>query len=323
MNILITGGAGFIGSHLAEALLEAGHRVHIIDDLSTGSVRNIEAIRKNPAFSYDLESIFNEKILRESVDRADVIYHLAAAVGVQLIIDKPTHTIRTNVKGTELVLEYASLKNKRVFIASTSEVYGKNPAVPFTEESDLLLGPTTKPRWAYACSKAIDEFLALACHRESGLPVTIVRFFNTVGARQTGRYGMVIPRFVAKALAGEPLPVYGDGLQSRCFADVSDVIWALLELLKHESSIGKVFNIGNPEEVSILDLAKKVIAKTGSSSRIELISFDQAMGADFEDMQRRIPAIERLVKLTGFKPKVNLDGILERIIAWQKETKQT
>lgn len=318
MNVFITGGAGFIGSHLAEHLLELGHRVHIMDDLSTGSIQNIDHLKPNPGFSYTLESIFNEALLREAVDRADVIYHLAAAVGVQLIVDRPVHTIETNVKGTELVLKYCALKQKRSFIASTSEVYGKNPAVPFTEDSDLLLGPTYRHRWAYACSKAIDEFAALAYHREKQLPATVIRFFNTVGPRQTGRYGMVIPRFVQKALAGEPIPVYGDGEQTRCFTDVSDVVWVLAELLKYPESAGQIYNIGNPEEVSINELAKRIVHNVGSSSQIKHISYDEALGEGFEDMLRRVPCIDKVSKLTGYQPRVLLDEILGRVIAYQK-----
>ncbi len=314
MHTLITGGAGFIGSHLCRRLLDAGHHVHVIDDLSTGSITNIDSYRDHPHFSYDLDTIFNEALLREAVDRADVIYHLAAAVGVQLIIDQPVHTIETNVGGTERVLRFASLKKKRIFIASTSEVYGKNPNIPFNEESDLLLGPTSKHRWAYACSKAIDEFHALAHYRENQLPVTVIRFFNTVGPRQTGRYGMVIPRFVEFALASRDLPIYGDGTQTRCFTDVADVTWALVKLLDHEESVGQVYNIGNPEEISIVDLAKRIIQHTGGSSQLKFISYDQAFGEGFEDMQHRVPDITKISKLTGYRPKYCLDDILKRVI---------
>lgn len=316
MHILITGGAGFIGSHLAEKLLEKGHDVHIIDDLSTGTVRNIDPFKDHKKFRYSLDTIFNEALLRESIDRADTVYHLAAAVGVQLIVDRPVHTIETNVAGTEKVLKFASLKNKRIFIASTSEVYGKNPNIPFTEDSDLLLGPTIKHRWAYACSKAIDEFSALAYYREKKLPATIIRFFNTVGPRQTGRYGMVVPRFVEAALAGQDLPIYGDGTQSRCFTDVDDVVWALVKLLAHPESAGQVYNIGNPEEISIQKLAERVIKLTGSASKLKFISYAEALGEGFEDMQRRVPSIDKLSKLTGYKPKYNLDDILKRVIEY-------
>ncbi len=315
MHILITGGAGFIGGHLAEKLLAEGHAVHVIDDLSTGSIRNIDAAKGHPRFTYDLDTIFNERLLREAIDRAEVIYHLAAAVGVQLIVDRPVHTIETNVVGTEKVLKFAVLKNRRVFIASSSEVYGKNPEVPFNEESDLLLGPTIRHRWAYACSKAIDEFSALAYHREKGLPATVLRFFNTVGPRQTGRYGMVIPRFVEAALKGEALPVYGDGSQTRCFTDVEDVVWVLTELLKHPASAGQVYNIGNPEEISITELAKKIIALTGSKSVLRFVPYQEALGEGFEDMLRRVPDIRKIAALTGYKPRHNLEAILKRVIA--------
>lgn len=323
MHVLITGGAGFIGSHLAEKLLDAGHSVHVMDDLSTGSIHNIDHLKARSGFGFCLETIFNEPLLREAVDRADVVYHLAAAVGVQLIVERPTHTIKTNVHGTELVLKYASLKSKWVFIASSSEVYGKNPNIPFTEESDLLLGPTVKHRWAYACSKALDEFSGLAHHREKRLPVTILRFFNTVGPRQTGRYGMVIPRFVSAALKHEPVPIYGDGTQSRSFTDVDDVTRVLVDLLSHQAAAdGQVFNIGNPEEVSINELARRVISLTGSRGGVKYISYDQALGEGFEDMQRRVPSIAKISALTGFKPRHDLDDILKRVIAYFRKEAQ-
>ena len=270
MRALITGGAGFIGSHLAEALLDAGHEVDIIDNLSTGSIRNVGHLKSNPRFKYVIDTLTNEPLLAELIDRNDVIFHFAAAVGVKLIVEEPVHTIETNVHGTEVVLKHANKKKKKVVIASTSEVYGKSTDVPFREDADLVMGATVKHRWAYACSKAIDEFLALAYYKERGLPVIIVRFFNTVGPRQTGQYGMVLPSFVRQALSGEPITVFGDGTQSRSFTYVGDVVECLLKLVNEPKAIGQVFNIGNKEEVTILKLAEivKVAHRVGVADRV-------------------------------------------------------
>ncbi len=314
MKVLITGGAGFIGSHLSEALLERGDEVHVLDDLSTGSIDNIEHLKGKKGFRYTIDTVMNEPATAEQVDRVDVVVHLAAAVGVRLIVESPVHTIETNVHGTETVLKLANKKKKRVLLASTSEVYGKSVEFPFREDSDLVMGPTTKGRWSYACSKAIDEFLALAYYKEKKLPVTVVRLFNTVGPRQTGRYGMVIPNFVRQALAGAPLTVHGDGSQRRCFTDVSDVVRGLLGLIEHEGAVGEVFNIGSQQEISILDLAKKVKAATKSTSEIVFVPYEQAYEEGFEDMQRRIPDISKIEKLVGYRPTVSLEKILERVI---------
>ncbi|HQZ39193.1 MAG TPA: GDP-mannose 4,6-dehydratase [Vicinamibacterales bacterium] len=319
MRILITGGAGFIGSHLAEALLEAGHEVFALDDLSTGCIDNIAHLKGHPRFHYTIDSVFNEPLVAELVDRASVVFHLAAAVGVKLIVQEPVHTIETNVHGTEVILRHASKKRKLVFIASTSEVYGKSTAVPFKETADLVLGATTRHRWAYACSKALDEFLALAHWKERQLPVVIVRFFNTVGPRQTGQYGMVVPTFVHQALAGEPLTVFGDGMQSRSFTYVGDVVRALLKLMVEPRAVGEVFNIGNTEEVSILGLAERVKALTGSVSPIVTIPYDQAYEAGFEDMPRRAPDLTKIRELIGYEPAVGLDEIIRRVVASQRD----
>src|ERR671913_1897933 len=282
MRILITGGAGFIGSHLAEALLEAGHEVFVLDDLSTGSIDNIAHLKGRPGFHYTIDTVFNDPLVAEMVDRADVVFHLAAAVGVKLIVERPVHTIETNVHGTEVILRHAAKKKKLVFIASTSEVYGKSTSVPFREDADLVLGATTRHRWAYACSKALDEFLALAHWKERQLPVIIVRFFNTVGPRQTGQYGMVVPTFVRQAMAGEPLPGFRDGTQSRRFTFVGDVVGALLRLMVEPRAIGEVFNVGNVEEVAIRQLAERVKAITGSASPVVTIPYEEAYEAGFE-----------------------------------------
>jgi UDP-glucose 4-epimerase len=315
MRILITGGAGFIGSHLAEALLEAGHEVYVLDDLSTGSIDNITHLKGRPAFHYTIDTVFNDSLVAELVDRADVIFHLAAAVGVKLIVQEPVHTIETNVHGTEVILRHAAKKKKLVFIASTSEVYGKSTAVPFREDADLVMGATTRHRWAYACSKALDEFLALAYWKEKKLPTVICRFFNTVGPRQTGQYGMVVPTFVQQALAGEPITVFGDGTQSRSFTYVGDVVGALLRLMVEPRAVGQVFNLGNSEEVTIRGLAERIKQLTGSQSRIEVIPYDQAYEAGFEDMPRRVPDLTKIRGLIGYEPKVGLDEIIERVVA--------
>lgn len=319
MRVLLTGGAGFVGSHLAERLLLDGHGVSVIDDLSTGAMDNIAHLKGQPGFEYVIDSIMNERLTAELIDRADVVFHLAAAVGVKLIVEAPVRTIETNVHGTEIVLTHASKKGKLAVIFSTSEVYGKNTAVPFREDADLVMGPTFKHRWAYACSKAIDEFLALAYHRERQQPVIVVRLFNTVGPRQTGRYGMVIPTFVRQALSGEPITVYGDGTQTRSFTYVGDVVEGLTRLMVAPGAVGQVFNIGNTEEISILALAERIRAMTASRSPIVLIPYDEAYDAGFEDMPRRVPALEKIHALVGYQPTVGLDEILARVIAHERE----
>ena len=314
MKALITGGAGFIGSHLSETLIERGHEVLVLDDLSTGSFDNIAHLKGRRGFEYFIDSVNNEPLLAELIDRSDVVFHLAAAVGVKLIVEQPVHTIETNVHGTEVVLKHASKKKKLVVIASTSEVYGKSEDFPFREDSDLVLGPTLKHRWAYACSKAIDEFLALAYWKERKLPVIIVRFFNTVGPRQTGQYGMVIPNFVRQALAGHPITVFGDGTQSRSFTHVTDVVDALLKLVDEPKAIGQVVNIGNTEEVSIRALAERVRDLARSSSPITYIPYDQAYESGFEDMPRRLPDLRKVSEMIGYRPKHDLDDILKEVI---------
>jgi UDP-glucose 4-epimerase len=318
-SVLITGGAGFIGSYLAEALLRQGDSVHVIDDLSTGAIANIRHLKGQPGFAYTIDTIMNEPVLAELIDECDVVVHLAAAVGVQLIVQSPVRTIETNVAGTEVVLKWAAKKGKTVLVASTSEVYGKSALVPFREDADLVLGPSTMGRWSYACSKLLDEFLALAYHRERGLPTVVARFFNTVGPRQTGRYGMVIPRFVRAALRNEPLEVYGDGQQTRCFTYVGDTVAALVGLLGHRDAVGQIYNIGNPEEVTIAELARRVIALAESDSPIVTVPYDQAYEAGFEDMRRRVPSIEKIHALTGFQPTLALDEILLRVIGYERE----
>jgi UDP-glucose 4-epimerase len=318
-SVLITGGAGFIGSHLAESLLARGDRVSIIDDLSTGSIANVRHLKENPRFSYTLDSVTNEQVLAELVDDCDTVVHLAAAVGVQLIVQNPVRTIETNVNGTEVVLRRAAKKGKRVVLASTSEVYGKSTNIPFREEDDLVLGPSAISRWSYACSKLLDEFLALAYHKERDLPVTVLRLFNTVGPRQTGRYGMVIPRFVRAALRGEPLHVYGDGQQTRCFTYVGDAVRAMQLLMDHPNAVGEVFNVGNPEEVSIESVARRVIDLADSDSEIRFVPYDQAYEAGFEDMRRRVPSIEKLSRLTGYRPTLNLDAILQTVLDYERQ----
>jgi len=314
VKALITGGAGFIGSHLAERFLDDGHEVIVLDNLSTGSIANIEHLKGRPRFSYTIDSVTNESLLAELIDRSDVVFHLAAAVGVKLIVEQPVHTIETNVHGTEVVLKHANKKKKLVFIASTSEVYGKSADVPFREAADLVLGPSVKHRWAYACSKLIDEFLALAYWKEKKLPVIVVRLFNTVGPRQTGQYGMVLPTFVRQALAGHPITVFGDGTQSRSFTYVGDVVEALVRLTHDSRAIGEVFNIGNTGEVTIADLAIRVRQMAGSSSDIHYIPYDQAYEAGFEDMPRRVPDITKIREYVGYEPKVPLDDIIRTVI---------
>jgi len=314
MRVLITGGAGFVGSHLAEALLDRGDEVFVLDDLSTGSIDNIAHLKPHPKFHYTIDSVTNEPLLAEMLDRCDTVAHLAAAVGVKLIVEAPVRTIETNVHGTEVVLKHANKKKKLVLIASTSEVYGKSAIVPFTEDADLVLGPTSKHRWAYACSKMIDEFLALAYWKERKLPVIIVRLFNTVGPRQTGQYGMVIPNFVRQALAGQPITVFGDGAQTRSFTYVGDVVRAMVALIDQPAAVGQVFNIGNDQEISIGQLAAKVKALGASGSAIVHIPYDQAYETGFEDMPRRVPDISKVRALVGYQPTVELDEILKRVI---------
>src|SRR5579863_4372236 len=315
MRALITGGAGFIGSHLAEQLIARGDDVFILDDLSTGSVENIRHLKSSSRFHYVFDSMQNRHLLAELVDESEVIFHLAAAVGVRLIVESPVRTIETNVYGTQLVLDAASKKKKLVFTASTSEVYGKSDKIPFREDADLVLGATTKGRWSYAASKALDEFLALSYWKEKKLPVIVVRLFNTVGPRQTGRYGMVLPNFVAQALDGAPITVFGSGKQSRCFCDVRDTVEAILRLTANDRAVGEVVNIGSTEEISMADLAEVVKARTNSKSPITYTPYDQAYEPGFEDMPRRVPALEKLEQLTGFRPATPLSEIVDRVSA--------
>ena len=320
MRVLITGGAGFIGSHLSEAYLQRGDEVFVIDDLSTGSIENIRHLKDHPRFHYTIESIHNQPVTAELVDQCDVIFHLAAAVGVKLIVESPVRTIENNVHGTEVVLSLANKKKKKVLVASTSEVYGLSSEVPFREDGNLVMGATNKGRWSYACSKAIDEFLALAYWREKKLPTIVVRLFNTVGPRQTGQYGMVIPTFVKQALAGRAITVYGSGKQSRCFCYVGDVVAALVKLMDAEDSVGEVFNIGSNQEISILDLAKRVKDLTRSESEIVFVPYDEAYEEGFEDMPRRIPDTSKVDKLVGFKPEKRLDEILQAVIEFHSDS---
>ncbi len=313
-HYLITGGCGFIGSHLATLLLEQGHSVSLLDDLSTGSLANIAAIQENKNLEVVIESIFKKETLDTLVNKADIIIHLAAAVGVRLIVENPVHTLETNVKGTDLVLESANREKKRVILASTSEVYGKSSKLPFREDDELVIGATKLTRWGYACSKALDEFMAFAYFHEKHLPINICRFFNTVGPRQTGQYGMVLPRFVKNALLGKSLEVYGDGTQSRCFSHVSDVIKGLASLAEKREITGEVFNLGSSEEVSILELAKKVIELTKSSSDIKIIPYEEAYSKGFEDMQRRLPDVSKAEKMLGFKSEHSLTSIIVDVI---------
>ena len=313
MRFLITGGAGFIGSHLAERLLDRGDNVVLLDNLSTGSMDNIRHLKASERMEYHLDNIENRQLIAELVDDADVVVHLAAAVGVKLIVESPVKTIETNVNGTQMILEAACKKKKLVLTASTSEVYGKNTNVPFHEDADLVLGPTTKGRWSYAASKALDEFLALSYWKEKKLPVIVVRLFNTVGPRQTGRYGMVLPNFVKSALDNSTISIYGTGKQSRCFCDVRDTVEGLIRLMDTDRSIGEVVNVGNTEEITIEGLAQKVKERTGSSSPIAYVPYDQAYEPGFEDMMRRVPSVEKLYSLTGFRPSTPLNEIIDRV----------
>lgn len=321
MRYLITGGAGFIGSHLAERLLARDDRVVLLDNLSTGSMDNIRHLKASSQMEYHLDNIENRRLVAELVDDADVIVHLAAAVGVKLIVESPVRTIETNVNGTQMVLEAACKKRKLVLIASTSEVYGKNTCVPFQEDADLVLGPTTKGRWSYAASKALDEFLALSYWKEKKLPVIVVRLFNTVGPRQTGRYGMVLPNFIKQALDNGPIRVYGNGKQSRCFCDVGDTVEGLIRLMDTDRAVGEVVNVGNTEEITIEGLAQLVKQRTRSSSPIEYVPYEQAYEPGFEDMMRRVPSVDKLHSLTGFRPQMSLNEIIDRVTAYfrQKE----
>jgi len=318
MRILITGGAGFIGSHLAERLIQRGDEVHIIDDLSTGSIDNIEHIKNHPNFSYNIDTVRNHRLTAELIDKCDIIYHLAAAVGVRLIVESPVNTIETNTRGTDVVLSLAGKKRKRVLITSTSEVYGKRDSVPFREDDDLIIGATSKGRWSYACSKAIDEFLAIAYWKERRVPTVIARLFNTVGPRQTGRYGMVIPNFVQQALAEQQIRVFGDGSQRRCFTHVSDVVEALIRIAEHPRAVGEVYNIGGDQEITILDLARRIRGLTGSHSEITLVPYSEAYEDGFEDMMRRVPDTTKLRSLIGYSPKLDLDGILMSVIDYHR-----
>jgi len=317
MNVLITGGAGFIGSHLAERCLAEGWQVAVLDDLSTGAFENIAPLKSKPAFSYRIESVFNEPVVAEMVDGADVVFHLAAAVGVKLIVESPVRTIETNVHGTEVVLRCAAKKSKPVMLASTSEVYGKSTRFPFREADDLVLGPTDIGRWSYAASKALDEWLALAHWRERRLPVTVFRFFNTVGSRQTGRYGMVVPTFVRQALRGEPLTVHEKGEQRRCFSYVGDVVEAVVRLAQTPEAVGQVVNIGNDQEVSINELAALVKEITGSPSSIQYVPYDKVYGPGFEDMPRRVPCLDKLESLIHYRPQTSLDTTVRHVVDYE------
>jgi UDP-glucose 4-epimerase len=315
MRYLITGGAGFIGSHLSDLLIERGHSVHVLDDLSTGRTENVERLMRHREFECTIGSVADRRLVASVIGQADAVIHLAAAVGVRLVVESPVRAIETNVRCTEVLLEQAEIVRRPVMIASTSEVYGKSEALPFREDGDLQLGPTSKARWAYACSKAIDEFLAMAYWRERELPVAVVRLFNTVGPRQSGSYGMVVPRLIGQALAGEPLTVYGDGRQTRCFCHVADVVSALHGLLDSRDAWGGVFNVGSTSEISILELARRIVALTGSASEIRLVPYEQAYGAGFEDMYRRVPDIARIGALTGWSPTRSLEQIIQDVAA--------
>jgi UDP-glucose 4-epimerase len=318
MKVFITGGAGFIGSHLSERYLERGDEVHVLDDLSTGSIDNIQHFKDHPKYKLYIASVTNYQRTAEMIDLCDVVYHLAAAVGVRLIVESPVKTIETNIRGTEIVLELAAKKRKRVLIASTSEVYGKREHIPFREDDDLVMGATNKGRWSYACSKAIDEFMAIAYWKEKRVPTVVARLFNTVGPRQTGRYGMVIPNFVTQALQDKEITVYGDGSQSRCFTHVSDVVGALMKIVEHPEALGEVYNVGSTHEVTILQLAERIKELTGSKSNITFVPYEKAYEEGFEDMMRRVPDISKIHRLVGYEPKISLDETLKSVIDYQK-----
>jgi UDP-glucose 4-epimerase len=320
VKALITGGCGFIGSHLAEALLKRGDAVTVVDDLSTGRFTNIEHLVGQPGFQFVIETITNEAVMDRLISECDIIYHLAAAVGVELIVQDPVRVIETNIKGCEAVLRIGARYRKKVMLASTSEVYGKNEALPFREDADCVIGPTSRSRWSYACSKAMDEFLALAYSRQLALPVVIIRFFNTVGPRQMGRYGMVVPRFVQQALRGDPVTVYGDGQQTRCFTHVQDVICAIVGLASEPRAVGEIFNVGSSEEVTIAELARRIVALAHSSSQIAYIPYDQAYQVGFEDMRRRVPDTRKIGALIGWQPQASLDSILTSVISYFSHT---
>jgi UDP-glucose 4-epimerase len=316
---LITGGAGFIGSFLAEQLLARGDQVYVIDDLSTGSISNIAHLKSHPRFHYTIDTITHESVLAELIDSSDCVYHLAAAVGVFLVVESPVYTIENTVRGTELVLKWANKKKKKVLFTSTSEVYGKGTHLPFNEGDDLLIGPSSMGRWSYACSKLLDEFLSLAYYREYHLPVTIARLFNTVGPRQNGRYGMVIPRFVNQALSNQPLTVFGTGQQTRCFTYVGDTVRALIGLMEHSATEGQIYNVGGADEVSVEQLARMIISKVGSSSQIQYVPYDEAYSENFEDMRRRVPDLSKIAGTLGWKPIVNLDNILQAVVDFSRQ----
>lgn len=323
MHVLITGGAGFIGSHLAEAMLAAGERVTVLDDLSTGRKSNLAAVQGHPSFCLVEDTVRNESVTTELIRQADVVYHLAAAVGVRLIVESPVHTIETNIHGSEIVLAAAARFGKPVFLASTSEVYGKSRDVPFREDADVIYGSTACSRWSYACSKAIDEYLALAYHQEHGLPVVIGRLFNVIGPRQRGAYGMVVPRFVRAALRNEPIPIYGDGEQTRCFCHVRDVVEAIRCLMRHPRAAGAVFNIGATEEITINELARRIVELADSRSPLVHLSYEEAFGRPFDDMMRRQPDIARLSALTGWKPSISLlDALRDVVNSLRSEAQQ-
>ncbi len=317
-NVLITGGAGFVGSHLADYHIKKGDKVHVIDDLSTGNAHNIDALKKNLNFGYSLDTIMNKQLLAELVDNADWVYHLAAAVGVRLVVESPVRTIETNIGGTQVILQMCEKKKKKLLIASTSEVYGKSTDFPFREDGDILLGPTSVGRWSYASSKAIDEFLAIAYFREKKCPVVVARLFNTIGPRQTGDYGMVVPRFIRAALSGADLEVYGTGAQSRCFTNVKDVVRILPLMMENDVCMGEVFNIGSAQEITILDLAKKIILLCASKSRVKQLSYETAYGKGFEDMQRRIPSQEKLKKFLNVHPEIGLEETLKEMVEFER-----
>ena len=323
MKALVTGGAGFIGSHLAERLLEEGHKVAVVDNLSTGSLKNIEGFKNKPQFDFVEGDIRNNRLMETLTEQCDVIFHLAAAVGVKLIAEEPVHTIETNIGGTEAVLDVANKLGKKILIASSSEIYGKNEAVPFREDDDIVLGSTSLSRWSYACSKAIDEFLGLAFYQQYGLWVVIARFFNTIGPRQTGRYGMVVPRFVQRALKNEPVLIYGTGQQRRCFCYVEDLVDAVIALCNCDDAAGRVYNIGSSEEITIEALADEIIEMTGSKSKKEFISYEEAYGRPIEDMMRRVPNLKRIKETVGWEAKTSLTETLQVIIESFKQGADT